>query len=346
MKAIRLYDKEDIRIEDIPKPEIGNHEVLLRVKSAFVCGTDVRMYKNGKSGISPDNPRVMGHELAGVIEKTGSEVTHYKAGDRVSVAPNYGCGVCDFCVSGNSQLCSESEAIGISVDGGFAEYVRIPEPAVRQGNLMVLPENVSFEAGALAEPFSCVYNAYEKIGIYPGDRVLVIGAGPIGIMHAKIAVLAGAGQVYMNDLNTGRLEQAKERVPQIETLVTDDLPGEIDKITGGKGLDLVITAASVPVIQEMAFSLVGMNGRVMFFGGLPHGKSVVQLDTNEIHYKQLLISGTTRQSLRQYRKIIHLLSEGVLSADDIVTGHADGSEAESVLQAVIRGEGLKTSIRF
>ena len=346
MRAVRLHDKLDIRAETVPDPTIGPGEVLVRTRSAFVCGTDVRMYKNGRAGISHDNPRVLGHEFAGFIEAVGADVTEYTPGMRVAVAPNYGCGKCDRCTSGNTQLCKQQRAIGIADDGAFAELVRVPALAVQQGNIYVLPDTVSFHAAALAEPFSCAWNAYERIGIEAGDRVLVIGAGPIGVMHAKIARLAGAGRILMNDLSEDRLEAAKRIDPGVETVLTDDLPAEISRLTDGEGVDLVITAASVASIQEMAFSLAGMNGRIMFFGGLPKGNSTVRLDTNEIHYKQLTVSGTTMQSLRQYRKVLDLLAGGALTADDIVTGTADAGDVAAVVEQISRGAGLKTALVY
>ena len=346
MRAVRLYDKLDLRSESVPDPTIGRGEVLVRTRSAFVCGTDVRMYKNGRAGISSSNPRILGHEFAGFVETVGDDVTNYEPGMRVAVEPNYGCGTCDRCTSGNTQLCKQQRAIGIADDGAFAEFVRVPALAVQQGNIYVLPESVSFHAAALAEPFSCAWNAYEKIGIYPGDRVLIIGAGPIGVMHAKIARLAGAGRILMNDLSEDRLDAAKRIDPGVETILTDDLPAEIRKLTDGEGVDLVITAASVAAIQEIAFSLAGMNGRVMFFGGLPKGNSTVRLDTNEIHYKQLTVSGTTMQSLRQYRKVLDLLAMGALTADDIVTCTADASDIAAVVDQISRGAGLKTALVY
>lgn len=347
MKAVRLYDKLDLRLEDVSMPVIGAGDLLVRTRSAFICGTDVRMYKNGKPGIiSSDNPRVLGHELAGEIVAVGKDITGYSEGMRVAIAPNYGCGHCDWCASGNNQLCAEQRAIGIHDDGAFAEYVRVPAPAVQQGNIYVMPDHLSFDAAALAEPFSCAYNAFERMPVGPGDVVLIIGAGPIGIMHAKLARLGGAGRIIMNDLSEERLDFARKVDPGIETLVTSDLTADIKRLTDGRGVDLVITAASVASIQEVAFSLAAMNGRIMFFGGLPKGQSVVRLDTNEIHYKQLTVSGTTMQSLAQYRKILDLLSQGVLTADDLVTGSIDGSDVAAVVDQVARGSGMKTTLVF
>ena len=343
MKAARLYGVEDIRIEDIPVPEIADDEVLIRVKATFICGTDVRFYKFGKPDAA-GKPLVAGHEIAGVIEKTGKSVEGYVPGMRVGVAPNYGCGICDLCTSGKTHMCPDSVALGVNMDGGFAEYMRVPAKAVAQGNIAVLDDSVSFEEAALAEPLSCVYNAYEKIGIYPGDKVLVIGAGPIGLMHIKMAILAGAAAVYVTDLSEERLALAKKLIPEVVVLKNEGLEDSVMRETKGRLMNLVITAASVPVIQENAFRYVGLDGRVMFFGGLPSGKSVVGLDTNEIHYKQLTVAGTTRQSLRQYRTCLELIASGRLKVSDLVTSSAPLDEINGIISDVAAGKGLKSAI--
>ncbi len=345
MKAARLYAKEEIRVEDIPMPKISADEILIKTGASFICGTDVRFYQNGKPNTASE-PLVLGHELAGTIAEVGSAVTNYAVGMRVAVAPNYGCGTCDQCVSGDSHLCRDSVAIGVNVDGGFAEYVRIPAPAVRQGNVTPLNQTISFAEAALAEPLSCVYNAYEKIGIYPGDRVLVIGAGPIGLMHARVAYLAGAATVFINDISEERLQLTQKLIPDIITLSSKNLEAELRDATNGRLADVVITAASVGAIQEMAFKLAGLNGRVMFFGGLPKGKSCVTLDTNEIHYKLLTVCGTTRQSLRQYRHCVRLIESGRLQVKDLITASAGIEDIEQVIGAIAAGKGLKSAITF
>lgn len=345
MKAVCLLGKGSLAVRDVPVPTINENEVLVRVKSAYVCGTDVRFYLNGQAGIDADNPRILGHEFAGIIEKVGVHVGGYSVGDRVAVAPNYGCGICDLCISGHSEMCKKSEALGVTVDGGFAEFVRIPENAVRQGNLSIIADNLTFQEAALAEPLSCVYNAYEKIGIYPGDTVLVIGSGPIGIMHCLIALMAGASSVFISDISDERMDMAVAIDARIQKIAAGDQLAELLKIaTKGKMADLVITAASVGAIQEQAFSLAGQNGRVMFFGGLPSGKSVVRLDTNDIHYKQLTVAGTTRQSLRQYRKCLDLLQSKAIDVLPIITNEVTLDQVESAILDAKSGKGLKQAI--
>lgn len=159
MLAARMYNKKDIRVEEVPTPVIGEDEILLRVKAAAICGTDVRMVNNGYKGISPETPRILGHELSGIIERVGSRVTAYRPGQRVAVAPNMGCGVCADCVAGNTHLCRTYEALGINLDGGFAEYVAIPAKAVAQGNVTLLEDGVSFEEARRCPAYATALNA-------------------------------------------------------------------------------------------------------------------------------------------------------------------------------------------
>ena len=162
MLAARLYGKEILKVEEIAQPQITSDEVLLNVRSAFLCGTDVRMYGNGHKNVNADSPLVLGHEVSGIIAQVGKDVAGYEEGMRVAVAPNMGCGICDLCVSGNTHLCPDYTALGISLDGAFAQYVRIPAAAVRQGNIVELSKTTSFREAALAEPLSCVYNNFER----------------------------------------------------------------------------------------------------------------------------------------------------------------------------------------
>lgn len=347
MKAACLTGKERIEIRDVPVPQIGPNDVLLKVQSAFVCGTDVRFYRHGMAGIDHDHPRILGHEFAGIICEIGEMVRGYAKGMKAAVAPNFGCGVCDLCISGHSEMCGSSQALGVTMDGGFAEYIRIPEHAVRQGNLAVIPEGVTFSEAALAEPLSCVYNAYEKIGIYPGDSVLVIGSGPIGIMHCMTALAAGASRVFISDISQERMELAREIDSRIVMIPAGEKQLEaLRQHNGGMPADLVITAASAAAVQEQAFSLVGQNGRVMFFGGLPSGKSVVSLDTNEIHYKQLIVAGTTRQSLRQYRKCLKLIGDRAVDVSRLITAVSPIDDVVKAVTDAGNGIGLKRALVF
>lgn len=345
MKAALLFDKEDLRIEEMPKPRLEAGEVLLRTASASVCGTDIRMLKHGHAFASPEKPLVIGHEMSGTIAEVGAGVSGLSVGQRVCVAPNYNPVPSKLVTMGEGHLDSNYRALGIHEHGSFAEFVRIPRDAVQQGNIFPIPDHVSFESAALIEPFACVYNAYEKARTGPGDVVLVIGAGPIGLMHAKISKTAGAGKVIINDVNPDRLAIARSLDPKFITIAGD--PGEeLMKITGGLGADVIVTACPVAAIQTRAIELAAVNGRVIFFGGLPKGKSVVPIDTNIIHYKQLMVTGTTRQSLRHFQKTLDLIAAGVLRVDDLITSTRPLAELHQAIADATQANGLKTRIAF
>jgi L-iditol 2-dehydrogenase len=344
MLAARLYDKGDLRLEEVKKPEINENEVLLKIGSAAICGTDVRMYKNGYKGITPETPRILGHELSGVIAAVGGKVKGYREGMRVSVAPNMGCGICNACVSGNGHLCPDFRALGINLDGGFAEYTVIPEAAVSRGNIIEIGDNVSFDEAAINEALSCVYNGFQKVDIRAGDTVLVIGAGPIGVMHAMLARMAGASKVFMNDISPDRLAVCREIDGGIITIPGDELKERAMEATGGAGMDVVITACPVPSVQASALELAAVNGRINFFGGLPADRQNVTLNTNLIHYKQLVVTGTTRASVLQFRKTLEFVSSGILNIKKLVSNRLPLRDVAKGFEMAAEAKGLKNVI--
>ncbi len=345
MLAARLYGKNDLRIEKIPVPEINDDEILLRVKAAAICGTDLRMLQNGATGVDENNPIVLCHEFSGIIEKIGARVKSYKLGQRVSVAPNIGCGVCDRCTEGNSHHCKELTALGVHADGGFAEFVKIPEQAVRLGNVTLINDNVSYEAAAANEAFSCVFNAYERYQVHAGETVVIIGAGAIGLMHAKLAKMSGAAKIILNDLSQARLDECVKAEPSI-IAVKDNLLDRVLKETNGAGAHVVITACSAAAAQQASFALAGLDGRVNFFGGLPKGKENVELDTNIIHYKQLSITGTTRASHRHYRETLRFIETGLVNIDPLITHKFPLQDIQKAFDNAAGAVGLKQVITF
>jgi len=346
MQAAVLYGKQDLRVDEAGVPQIDAGEILLQVKGAFVCGTDVRMYLNGYPGISERTPRVLGHEGSGIVARCGSDVRNFSEGMRVAVAPNVGCGVCDYCVSGNTHLCSDYKALGIHLPGFFAEYVKVPESFVRQGNVVEIPDSLSFEEAALAEPLACVFNAFEKSKMRPGDTVLVIGAGPIGLMHAKMAQIAGVEKIIINDLSRDRLDLCRRIDSSLITLESENMKEELDVLTNGRGVDVCITACPAPQAQQIALEIAAINGRIIFFGGLPADKAKVSLNTNLIHYKQLEVTGTTRQSLAQYRRTLKLVACGRINVKDLISSRTALRDIQGILDNISQARSLKSAIYF
>ncbi len=320
MKAAVFYDIGDIRVEEVPEPSLGPGEVLLKVGAAGICGTDLRIFTAGHHRIPPGTRRILGHEFAGEIAAVGEGVSGLSPGMRVAVAPNIGCGVCPECVAGWTNLCEDYRAFGISLDGALAEYLRIPADAIRQGNVVPLPASVPFDVAALAEPLSCCLNGQEAVGVGPGDGVLIIGAGPIGMMHLLLARLAGARYVMVSEIHPVRLAQARAHgADWVVNPQEQDLRAAVMEISEGRGADVVIVAAPTAEGQQQAIELAARRGRVNFFGGLPKDRPFATLNTNLIHYRQLVVTGTTGSNVRQFRTTVHLLAAGRIHLDSLIT---------------------------
>ncbi len=344
MKAIRLLGKENIELQEISIPEVKEDEMLIKVRAASICGTDLRMWKNGYANVSEQNPLTLGHEFSGDIVKVGTRINNYQVGQKVSVAPNMGCGTCDMCTSGNTHLCKDYQAFGVTIDGGFAEYVKIPKECIVQGNVSPLDEQISYVEAALVEPLSCVYNGQLLLGIRPGDDVLVIGMGPIGMMHIMVAKLLGAGKVFVNDLSKDRLEKAKELFPECIPIYGNVKEGL--KTNHQNGVDICIIAAPAADAQAQSLEYMNMNGRLLFFGGLPDHKKIVPINTNLIHYKQLRIQGCTKQSISQYRKCAKLVNDGRIPLNIIGSQTYQPEEYLIAFSNVAATQGLKHIIVF
>jgi len=339
-----MHGINDLRVEQVPTPTPGPGEVLVKVEAAAICGTDVRIFTAGSPIVAAGQPLILGHEFAGAVHTIGEGVTAYAPGDRVAVAPNMGCGFCDLCVSGNGQLCPDYRALGVNLDGGFAEYALIPAQAVGGGNLMPLG-NSSFVEGALNEPFSCALNGFERCAVQPGDFVLIVGAGAIGLMHAKLAKLAGASRVVLCDLSEERQAAARAMDDAYITVGAVDA-NQATALTDGHLFDAIITACPSPAAQQASLLLAAINGRICFFGGLPKGREEVSLNTNIIHYKQLIVTGTTRASLAQYRKTLRFIREKALSMEDLVTRRGPLAQIEELFELARQAKGLKNLIEF
>lgn len=344
MKAALLTGKESLHITEVPIPEISGNEMLLKVRAASICGTDVRMYQNGYKHVDAEHPLILGHEFSGDIAVIGENIVSYNVGQKVSVAPNIGCGVCDMCVSGNTHLCRNYQAFGVTMNGGFAEYVRIPEMAIRQGNVSPLKEDISYPAAALVEPLSCVYNGQKLLNAPKGAETLIIGMGPIGIMHIMIAKIFGAGRIFINDLNNERVNKAKELIPDVIPLQGDIMDGL--RRNGVEGVDVCIIAAPAASAQTQSLEYMNTNGKILYFGGLPAGRENVTINTNLIHYKQLTIQGCSKQSVSEYRLCAKMVNDGRIPLNLIMSDSYSIDRFQEAMDNAAATKGLKHVILF
>jgi len=328
MKAAVYYGPEDIRVEDVPMPNAGPRELILKVLSASICGTDLRIYHGNHRMYPEGTKRIPGHELVGIIHEIGSDLDGFSIGERVFVAPNMGCGHCDQCVAGNNNLCKNYDALGVTIDGGFAEYVRIPENSISQGNVIAVSEEVDPAVAALIEPFACVLRGQNAVHIQPGDTVLVIGAGPIGVMHTKLAKVRGAGIVIVSEPVDFRAKQAKQAgADHIINPLESDLKTEVDRITELHGADVIITAAPIHNAQESALDIAAIGGRINFFGGLPKDRPTITFDSNKVHYKELIITGTTACSTNDCWQASRIINHGLIDLSEIISARLPLSKA-------------------
>jgi L-iditol 2-dehydrogenase len=342
MLAAVYYGPNDLRIEERPVPEIGPGEALLKVLSTGICGTDLRIWHGSHRKYTPGTIRIPGHEVVGDIVNLGTEVSGIETGQRVFIAPNMGCGHCRQCISGNNNLCANYSAPGITIDGSFAEYMHIPSAAILQGNLIPISKEIDPAAAALIEPFACVLRGQEALHIQPGESVLVVGAGPIGMMHVMLAQLRGSGVVIVSELITERAAQAREFGADLVVNPNEqDLAAVIDELTNGMGVDVVIVAAPAPRAQEMAVELAAIGGRINLFGGLPKDHPTIQLNSNLVHYKELVITGTTACSTQDCHRAAVIVNSGQIDLSRLIGVRFPLGEAIQALSVTESGKALK-----
>lgn len=344
MKVARFHAPGDIRVEDAPEPAPGPGDVKIRVRNCSTCGTDVKIFKHGHHHIRP--PRVMGHEIAGEIVETGAELTGWTQGDRVQVIAAIPCGRCEECLRGRLTVCPNQESMGYHYDGGFAEYMVVPAKVLAVDGLNRIPDGVGFAEASVAEPLACVLNGQELARVGAGDDVVVLGAGPIGCLHVRLARSRGAGRVVLADLNPERLAMAAELVRPDATIGGPgaDVVDEVLKLTGGRGADVVITAAASGAAQEQAVQMTARQGRISFFGGLPKDDPFIRLDSNLVHYRELTIVGANGSSPRHNAEALGLIASGAVPVADLITHRIPLTEVLDGIDTVARGVAIKVTV--
>ena len=342
MLAAVYHGPGDLRVEEVSLPQIGAGEILVKVLSASICGTDLRIYHGNHRMYPTGTIRIPGHEVVGTIAEIGAGLEGFVTGERVFIAPNMGCGHCAQCVSGNNNLCANYGAIGVTMDGGFAEYMRVPARSVQQGNVIQVSESVDPAVAALMEPFACVLRGQNALKIQPGEIVLVIGAGPIGVMHTKLAKVRGAGRVIVSEPVTDRVVQARRMgADRAVNPLEEDLKAVIAEESHGRGADVIIVAAPVHAAQESALTLAAIGGRINFFGGLPKDRPTINFDSNLVHYKELVITGTTACSTDDCWQATRIVNSGLIDLSDLVSQRFPLREAASGFAAAEDRKSLK-----
>jgi L-iditol 2-dehydrogenase len=348
MRAVVYRAPSNLPLEERPVPELEPGDVLVDVFAAGVCGTDVRIYKGEHRAALPE--RTPGHEIVGrIVGSHGPLRADLQLGDVVLVAPNFGCGQCHWCGLGHENLCESAQALGITIDGGFAESVRIPSRAVESGNLIPLAgagaKAEDWVHAVLAEPLACVVRGQRRAEVRPGDSVFVGGGGPVGLLHVALARAYGATVVICSDPNPVRRDAAvRAGATHVIDTRSEPVGKRIMGITADRGVDVFITAAPSHELQAQSLKFAAVGGRVLLFGGLPKSRPTVELDTNLIHYKELSVHGTTACMVEDCRQAIELIKSGRVDTTWMVSHQYSLKDFDQAIQGVLDSTALKVAL--
>ncbi|WP_417525638.1 zinc-dependent dehydrogenase [Marinovum sp.] len=342
MKAAILQAPNQLAVQATDLPKAGPGDLVIRMRAATVCGTDIRIFR-GRKTMGVRYPSILGHEFAGEIVDTGGRAG-LSVGDRVGLCPTIPCGHCDRCKRGLENMCAEGLNFGYELDGGFADLIRIPAQAVDGGNLRQLPPGMSYGEAALVEPLSCVLNGQEKAGVGFADVVVVIGAGPIGLLHVLLAGLRGAARIIVSDPNAGRREAAlRFGADAVIDPMGEDVTARVRAETDGRGADVVICAIGVPALARQATDLVAHGGRVSLFAGFSKGETG-EMDINAIHYNEIKVTGAFGLSRRNFDDAFNMVASGRLKVAPLITDSFPLDETPRAFEVAESGVAIKVAI--
>ncbi|MBC7255799.1 MAG: alcohol dehydrogenase catalytic domain-containing protein [Chloroflexi bacterium] len=346
MKAALFTGPEEIVVREVPDPPLPPDGLILQVMACGVCGSDLRRWRQGPMPGAGD--QIPGHEVSGVVVAVGEALRdRYREGDRLALAPDVHCGRCYYCRRGWYNLCDDLRIVGITPGyaGGFAERMVITGEILQNGIVHPLPDGLSFVEGALAEPLSSVLAAHQMAQTSLGNRVVIIGAGPIGCLHIAVAKRRGA-RVLIAQRSAPRRALAARFGPDVIVDPTEqDLVEAVLAWTDGLGADIAICANPVAATQEQAVRLVRKRGQVILFGGLPRTNPMTTLDGNRIHYGEIRLFGVFSYHPSMHELALQMMGEGIVAADQIVTHTFSLEETPQAFRTAAQGEGLKVMVK-
>ncbi len=337
MQAVLYLGPKKLETRCIPIPRLEPDEVLVKVRSATTCGTDVKTYLRGHPKYPPPFP--FGHEFAGDVVEVGSMVHNLKVGMRVTASCFGPCGSCYYCKHHQENLCENM----IHNFGTYAEYLKLPGPFVRW-NTLVIPDNLTYPQAALLEPLASVVHGHKLIQVRPGETVAILGGGgSIGLMHLQVARASGASRLVVVDLIDDRLEFAKSLGADVINPTREDPVARIKELTKGLGVDVTIECGGARQTWEMALQVVRKGGRVLWFGGLADGTKI-ELDGPAVHYREIGIFNTHGNSPSDFWESCNLVASGIVDTRLLLSDEMPLSQTEQALQLMIAGKAMKVPI--
>lgn len=319
MRAAVYYRNSDVRTEEVPLPKIGKGEVMVRIESSGICGSDVMEWYRIKKA-----PLVLGHEIAGVITETGEGVAKFKTGDRVTVAHHVPCNTCEYCLKGQHSVCDTLRTTNFD-PGGFAEFVRVPAINVDRG-VFRLPDSMSFEEATFSEPLGCVVRGFRMSRFEPGRTVLVIGSGMSGLLQIRLARALGAGKIIATDISDFRLNAAKESGADLTLKATEDVPKRVKEYLG-RLADFVIICAARDSAIDQALKSVDRGGTVLFFAPKEPG-ATYPVPLFDLWRDNITIVNSYASPPLDTRIALDLIESGRVRVSDMITHRLTLSEAQ------------------
>lgn len=343
MKAAVYYSPGDIRVEDRPEPVADEKGLIVKVHCCAICGTDVKLATVGNPRCHP--PRIIGHEMVGRVVHAGRDAAGFSVGDRVTLATTLACGECDYCGLGLGNMCPNAKPVSYDYDGAFAEYVAIPQQALRGGNVIKVPDSVSDEFAALSEPLSCAINSQELAGVKAGESVLIIGGGPLGALHAELARAAGASDVMIVQRSEPRLSMLR-KMKDVTVIdgTNEDVAEVVRARTQGMGADVVIVCAPSQAVQEQSVHLARKGGVISLFASLPKEASDIVLDSRAIHYGELRIVGASDSRPEHVAAAISLMAGNKLDLAPTITHRVSLDNIHEGLELMKNKQSLKVLV--
>jgi L-iditol 2-dehydrogenase len=337
MLAAVYHNNHDVRIQEMPKPEIGDDEILLKVMASGICGSDVTEWYR-----VPKAPRVLGHEATGVIEKAGVNVKRYKVGDRVFVSHHVPCGKCRYCLSGHETACETLHTTNY-FPGGFAQYVRVPRINVEKG-VYKLPDDMSFEEGTFIEPLACVVRGQRLAGVRKEDSLLVIGCGVSGLLHLQLAKLKDLDRVVVADVNPYRLKLAEKFGADYVVDAKENLPRKLKEVNDGRLADQVVVCTGATQAAFTALECVDKGGTILFFA-VPEPSVKVPVPINQFWRNEITIKTSYGAAPNDLAESLAVLAQKKLNVKDMIT-HRFGLRhaADGFRLMAAAGESLKVII--
>lgn len=341
MKAAVYYGPKKLEIKEVETPKIDDDEILVKVRAVGLCPSDVKTYTFGNPHVKP--PIIPGHEIAGEVAETGKNVKGISVDNRVNVAADAFCGKCEMCRRGHENLCKDVISYGYNFNGAYAEYVRVPKRFIERDEVFILPDDISFEEATFTEPVACCINSILKAKVGFGSTVTIIGDGPMGLTHVRLAKLFGADVVITSGYHDWKLNTAKSLGADhtINASQTDPIE-KVMKLTDGNGADAVIATVTTPTTIEQAMKMVRKCGFVVIFGGSPKGTTVT-LDPNTLHYSEICLIGSEGYTIAMYETSFNLIAKHRIDVKKLISRKY---KLDDLLEAIAMAQKKEESLKI